>query len=155
MIPLNIIARLVILSFAVPLIAGCAAFWTVYAHYPGAGYHQWEYASGEMAIYRYGERLRLGWEERKRVFEKKDRGETLTGRQFQLTKYSNRDQVLDWVGEPQHRRKRSSRWGDEEWEYEFCVIYFKKGGVTYLRFKDQTAEPQPIYRWSGRVYRGT
>jgi hypothetical protein len=142
--------RLISMGIVLAAVAagGCAGLSQV----PGLGVvHEWVYASGEQALYyhRYNLRQPVDSNELVRVDAKNERGERLEGRNYFIRAGASQAGVLD---EFQHEtlmaRRPSERPGcDEEWEYDFCIVYFRAGRVTDVVFKNTPDHP-PVYHGS-------
>jgi len=59
--------------------------------------------------------------------------------------------VLYTAGTPVHMRKSERQGADMEWEYGFCIAFFFRDRIVDVQWKESPDEPQPIYRWSGKV----
>jgi hypothetical protein len=126
----------------------------------GYEYYVWEYISGEKAIDRKGKELPdISPEERERVWQKFLRGEPLTGREYYVTMGEKRPDpgekvIIEesvWSAQPVAKRTSQRPDADEEWEFDWCIVYLYRGRVISLQFKETPDEPKPIYRWSGKV----
>jgi hypothetical protein len=153
-------------AFAVAslLLSGCVSgsHPPQFAKLMGSEKYQWEFASGEEAIDRKGDDLtRLPGvtpEQKQAVIDKVVKGEKLTGRSYYVYRgWPKPDRVknlapwLQWYSQPVAKRASNRNGTDEEWEYDWCVIYFRRNRVADLQFKETPNEPRPIYRWSGKV----
>ena len=129
---------------------GCRAFLVPYACV--FGYEIWVYASGEQAIDRHWHVLGIRAEKARELIYKRERGEPLTGRNVELSTRTDEIDALRDAGEPLQRHISMRRNCDEEWEYSCATVYFYKGRIVDVRFKENSGDPQPIYRYHGHEY---
>jgi hypothetical protein len=115
---------------------------------PGIGKHMWLFASGEVATARHPAEIRVFEEVRMALIEKELRREPLTGREFYIYRGTPSDHLPFICGEPLEKRPSARNGFDQEWEYDWCIVYFWRGRIKDLQFKDTPNEPQPVLRRS-------
>jgi hypothetical protein len=141
------------------LLSGCAFIVPTFVlRLLGYEHRVWKFYSGENAIYFKGDKLpEVTPEQREAVRQKWLRGEPLTGRKYDVYCCERKPKPTDaqwsdlaWTVHPLEKRPSRRPDADEEWEYDWCIIYYRRDLVVDLQFKETPNEPQPIYRWSGK-----
>ncbi|MBI2174025.1 MAG: hypothetical protein HYU33_02375 [Candidatus Omnitrophica bacterium] len=72
----------------------------------------------------------------------KSRWEELTGVELQCKTGDTQEQVLEQIGEPVTKHAVSGSDLDETWEYDCCTVFFRRGKVKLMKFKEIV---QPTY----------
>ena len=109
----------------------------------------WEFRSGEQAIHCNPYDVGVSSQRAEEVEQKASRGEPLSGRVIWLHKGTPTTRVVEQCGQPLERRASARKGYDTEWDYDWWTLYFRRGRVADVRFKESTHEPEPIYRRTG------
>ena len=117
------------------------------------GEYVWEFRSGEEAILYNHYEVGASPQTAAIVKEKWLSRESLSGRVVCLYKGTAETRVLEQCGDPSKKQAIQRKGYDTEWEYDWWTVYFRRGRVVYVQFKKETHEPEPIYRWNGKILR--